>query len=165
MKNEGLPSRFAIEWSIVHRKTDKKSEKIEFLRKIRPYLRGGGCKASFYRKSTWQAFIPHQTKSFKQDPSEIGGSRCNCLVSWRGMTQQPFFDRIQQPDIKDIKAFCTSDIMSWDPLCNPEDNLFKMASKPSNQQYIQGCQIASFGLKGNRPFRETLTPQLTFWRK
>jgi len=67
-----------------YRKTEKKSEKIEFLRKIRPRLRG--CKASFYRKTTWQTFIFHQEKSFKQHTCEIGGGRGNCLVSWRGMT-------------------------------------------------------------------------------
>jgi len=47
-----------------YRKTDKKPEKIEFLRKIRPCLRE--CKASLYRKTTWQAFISHQKKTFKQ---------------------------------------------------------------------------------------------------
>ena len=46
-----------------------------------------GCKASLYRKTTWQAFIFHQKKSFKQHMSEIRGGRSNCLVSWRGMTQ------------------------------------------------------------------------------
>jgi len=60
-------------------------EKIEFLRKIRPYSRG--CKASFYRKTTWQAFIFHRKKSFNQHASKIGEGRCDCLVSWRGMIQ------------------------------------------------------------------------------
>jgi len=67
-----------------YRKTDKKTENIDFLRKIRP--RSWGCKASFYRKTTWQAFIFYKKKSFKQHTSEIGVSLCNGLVSWRGMT-------------------------------------------------------------------------------
>jgi len=50
-----------------YRKTDKKSEKIEYLRKIRPYL--WGCRASFYRKTTWQVLIFYQKKSFKQHTS------------------------------------------------------------------------------------------------
>jgi len=68
-----------------YRKTENKSEKIEFLREIRPCSRG--YKAPFYRKTTWQAFIFHEKKSFTQHASEIGGGRCNCLMSWRGMTQ------------------------------------------------------------------------------
>jgi len=58
-----------------YRKTEKKSEKIEFLRKIRPCSRG--CKASFYRKTTRQVFIFHQKETFKQHTSEIAGGRCN----------------------------------------------------------------------------------------
>jgi len=67
----------------------RKSWKIEFLRKIRSYR--WGCKASFHRKTNWQAFIFHQKKSFKQHTSEIGGSRRNCMVSWRGMTPISFW--------------------------------------------------------------------------
>jgi len=66
-------------------KTEKKSEKSIFRVKFDLWLRG--CKASFYRKTTWQAFIFYQKKSFKQHTSEIGGGRCNCLVSWRGISQ------------------------------------------------------------------------------
>ena len=46
-----------------YRKTERKWEKIEFLPKIRLCLRG--CKASFYRKTTWQAFILHPKMSFQ----------------------------------------------------------------------------------------------------
>ena len=67
------------------KKNEKKSGKIEFLRKVRPAC-SQGYKASFYRKTTREAFIFHQKKSSKQHTSEIGGDRCNCLVSWRGMT-------------------------------------------------------------------------------
>jgi len=43
-------------------KNGEKVGKIDFLLKIRPCLRV--CKASLYRKTTWQAFIFHQKKSF-----------------------------------------------------------------------------------------------------
>jgi len=46
-------------------------EKKDLLREIRPCSRG--CKASFYRKTTWQAFIFPQKKSFKQHTSEPEG--------------------------------------------------------------------------------------------
>ena len=36
-------------------------------------------------------------------------------------------------------------------VCNPAVNLFKMALETLNHQSIQGCQIAAFGQKGNRP--------------
>jgi len=52
-----------------------------------------GCKASFYRKTTWQAFIFHQKKSLRQHVSEIGGGRCNCLLGWHGMTVLLFLAR------------------------------------------------------------------------
>ena len=65
-------------------KNGEKVGKSIFLRKIRPCSRG--CKASFYLKTIWQAFIFQQKKSFKQLTSEIRGGRYNCLVSWRGMT-------------------------------------------------------------------------------
>ena len=79
--------RSKIGWktSEILTKNGEKVGKIEFLRKIRPCSLG--CKASFYRKTTWPAFIFHLKKSFNQHTSEIGGGRCNCLVSWRGMTQ------------------------------------------------------------------------------
>jgi len=37
-------------------------------------------------------------------------------------------------------------------VCNSAVNLFKMALETLNHQSIQGCQIASFGQKGNRPW-------------
>ena len=77
--------RFLREKLRRYRKTDKTSEKIEFLRKFD--LVCGGSRLHFFRKTTWQAFIFHQKKSFKQHTSEIGGGRCNCLLSWRGTTR------------------------------------------------------------------------------
>jgi len=78
-----------------YRKTEKKSkngEKVDFFKNlficVKFDLCSRGCKASFYRKTTWQAFIFHQKKSFKQHTSEIGGGRRNCLESWRGMTHE-----------------------------------------------------------------------------
>jgi len=69
-----------------YRKTEKKSEKSSFC--VDSTLFAGVHKASFNRKTTGLAFIFYQKKSFKQHTSEIRGGRCNCLVSWRGMTQK-----------------------------------------------------------------------------
>ena len=74
-------------------KNGQKVGKFEFLRESRPCF--GGCKAQFYRQTTWQAFIFHQKKSFKQHTSEIGGGRCNCLVSWCGMIPRDYGPRLK----------------------------------------------------------------------
>jgi len=83
--NASLRSNIGWKTSEIISKNGGKVGKIECCVKLD--LCSWRWKASlFYRKTTWQAFIFHQNKSFKQHTSEIGGSRCNCLVSRRGMT-------------------------------------------------------------------------------